>query len=131
VLWDIIIDGRLHQSGWLPASVREKHFANFKRTFQGSEEKLTQAFSYFFGQNSHTHHELVEFAQHPEKWLAGEKAETSSKGRCALCHFPTFQLIDPSELRAELIVKIQAYHLVWNGIAFICQQCADLYEARN
>ncbi|MGH7599202.1 MAG: hypothetical protein ACREOI_22830, partial [bacterium] len=40
VLWDIIIDGRLVQRGWLPPASREKHFNNFKRAFQGAEEKL-------------------------------------------------------------------------------------------
>jgi len=64
VLWDIIIDGRLAQHGWLPSAAREKHFANFKRTFQGEEEKLSRTFAHFFDQNSHTHGELVEFARH-------------------------------------------------------------------
>ncbi|MBV6504758.1 MAG: hypothetical protein ILNGONEN_00310 [Syntrophorhabdaceae bacterium] len=131
VLWDITIDGRLYQSGWLPSAVREKHFANFKRTFQGAAEKLEKVFAHFFDQNSHTHHELVELARHPEKWLAGEMAETSSKGRCAICHFPTFRLLDSSALRADLVGKIQAYFPPWNGTEPICQQCVDLYEARS
>jgi hypothetical protein len=130
VLWDIIIDGRLSQRGWVPSTAREKHFANFKRTFQGAEEKLVQTFAYFFDQNSHTHRELVEFAQHPDKWLAGGTVETFSKGRCAICHFPTFQLIDPSVLGAELIAKIREHYPEWNTTQFICRQCADLYEAR-
>jgi hypothetical protein len=130
VLWDITIDGRLNQRGWLPAAAREKHFAHFKRAFQGADEKLATTFAHFFDQNSHRHRELVEFAQHPEKWLAGETVETSSKGRCAICHFPTFQLIDPSELAADLIAKIQEHYPDWNTTQFICRQCADLYEAR-
>jgi hypothetical protein len=130
VLWDVTIDGRLHQRGWLPPAAREKHFAHFKRAFQGRDEKLAQTFAQFFDQNSHTHRELVEFARHPEKWLAGETAETSSKGRCAICHFPTFQLIESSVLRAGLVTKIQEHHTAWNGKEPICRQCVDLYEAR-
>ncbi len=130
VLWDVTIDGRLHQRGWLPPTVREKHFVNFKRTFQGAEDKLEKTFAHFFDQNSHTHRELVEFAQHPEKWLAGETVEASSKGRCTICCFPTFQLIDPSELSAELIAKIHEHYPEWNTAQLICRQCADLYEAR-
>lgn len=131
VLWDITIDGQLYQSGWLPPAAREKHFANFKRTFQGAEEKLAKVFAHFFDQNSHTHHELVEFARHPEKWLAGKTVETSSKGRCAICHFPTFQLVGSSALSAELIAKIHEHYPEWNTAQLICRQCADLYEARN
>lgn len=130
VLWDVTIDGRLYQRGWLPPSVREKHFASFKRTFHGSEENLSQTFARFFEQNSPTHRELVEFAQHPEKWLSEMTAAMSAKGRCATCHFPTFQLIDPSVLGAELIAKIREHYPDWNISQFICQQCADLYEAR-
>lgn len=130
VLWDVTIDGRLYQRGWLPPTAREKHFANFKRAFQGAEEKLAKVFAHFFDQNSHTHCELVEFAQHLEKWLAGETAETSSKGRCAICHFPTFQLIDPSALDSGLIAKICEHYPEWNTAQLICRQCADLYEAR-
>jgi hypothetical protein len=130
VLWDISIDGRLRQRGWLPPAAREKHLKNFKRAFQGEEEKLSQTFAHFFDQNSHTHRELVEFARHPEKWLAGEAAETSSKGRCAICHFPTFHLIDPSVLGAKLNAKIREHYPDWNASQLICRQCADLYEAR-
>ena len=131
VLWDITIDGRLHRRGWLPEAAREKHFTHFKRAFQGENDKLVKTFAHFFEQNSHTHRELVEFAQHPEKWLAGETAEASAKGRCALCHFPTFHLIDPNVLGVELIAKIREHYPKWNSAQFICHQCADLYEARN
>jgi hypothetical protein len=130
VLWDITIDGRLQRRGWLPPAAREKHFAVFKRAFQGSEDKLAEAFAFFFDRNSHTHRELMDFAQHPEKWLAGEKLETSSKGRCAICRFPTFQLVDSSGLRADLVNKIQEHFPAWNGTEPVCRQCVDLYEAR-
>lgn len=129
-LWDITIDGRLYQRGWLPAAERARHFANFKRTFQGDEEELMKAFAHFFDRNSHTHHELVAFARHPEHWLAGETAETSSKGRCAICHFPTFELINPSTLSLALHAKIQQDYPAWNPAQLICRQCRDLYESR-
>jgi hypothetical protein len=130
VLWDATIDGRLYQKGWLPISIREKHFANFKRAFQGSEAKLAQRFAYFFDQDSHTHGELVEFAQHPERWLAGEELEIASKGRCALCYSPTFLLVSPDALARDLRVQIQQDFPAWNPAQAICQQCVDLYEAR-
>ncbi len=130
VLWDIIIDGRLHQRGWLPLSVREKHFANFRRAFQGEEKSLAQKFSDFFDRNSHTHHELLAFAQHPEQWLQPDRAMSSSPSRCGLCHFPTVELLAPLELRAEVRREIQTHFPDWRAAAPICRQCADLYESR-
>jgi hypothetical protein len=135
VLWDITIDGRLHQNGWLPAAAREKHWAIFQRMFQGTEAKLAEAFSHFFDEKKPAHRELMDFAQHPEKWLDAASAENSSngralKGRCAICQFPTFQLIAPSELRAEFVTKIQEHYPAWNGTEPVCRQCVDLYEAK-
>lgn len=130
LLWDIIIDGRLKQRGWLPSNAREKHLAKFKRAFQGAEEKLTLIFSGFFDQNSHTHGELVAFAHHPETWLQPEAETNSSAGRCALCHFPTAELLAPRNLRAEVRREIQTQFPSWHEAELVCRQCADLYEAR-
>ncbi|MEK7728503.1 MAG: hypothetical protein AAB354_08825, partial [candidate division KSB1 bacterium] len=130
VLWDIIIDGRLQQRGWLPPTTREKHLVNFKRAFQGSEEGLAQRFADFFDHNSHTHSELVAFAQHPGNWLRPDTETTSASGRCALCHFPTVELLAPRELRAEVKHEIQIHFPAWREAEPVCRQCADLYEAR-
>lgn len=131
VLWDIIIDGRLHQRGWLPSSAREKHFANFKRAFLGEEEKLAHSFANFFDHNSHTHYELLAFAQHSERWLQANAVSTaSSSSRCALCHFPTFHLLSAEELREEVKREIQTFFPAWHESQPICRQCVDLYEAR-
>jgi hypothetical protein len=130
VLWDITIDGRLFQRGWLPLSARARHFDIFKRTFTGSAEKIETAFSDFFDHNSHTHRELVEFAQKPNKWLSASPMNDSTKGRCALCHFPTFDLIKPDKLRFDVSVEIKKHYPAWNASRSICRQCADLYEAR-
>lgn len=130
VLWDITIDGRLYLRGWLPATMREKHFAKFQRVFPGSEEKLAESFAHFFDRNSHTHPELLAFAQNPEQQSAAESIEAACKSRCAVCRFPVYQLLDPQELQAAVIAEIQKHHPDWNHTKFICTQCADLYEAR-
>lgn len=130
VLWDVTIDGRLHQRGWLPSAARAKRFADFKRVFQGSEEGLARCFAGFFEHNSHTHRELVAFAQHPEKWLQPSAATSSAPSRCALCRFPTFQLLAAEKLRMEVRREIQKQSPAWHETEPICRQCADLYEAR-
>lgn len=130
VLWDITIDGRLQRQAWLPPGTRAHHFALFKRAFPGEETKLAETFAFFYDQDSHTHRELVEFAQHPENWLVTE-TEIPSKGRCAICRFPTFHLIDPATgLPVYVAAIIQANFPGWNLHQPICRQCADLYETK-
>ncbi len=138
ILWDITVDGRLYKKGWLPSSVRETHKMLFSRTFPSLQGELENLFSYFFDQGPHTHQELLSFAQNPEKWLAGTtdigrgfKSTPSSKGWCVLCQFPSFQLINPVDLSADLLVQIQQEHPTWNPQEPICWQCKDLYEARS
>jgi len=131
VLWDITIEGRLFKRGWLPQSARARHFDIFKRTFGGAAEKVEAVFATFFDQNAHTHRALVEFAQQPQKWLSASRITDPAKGRCALCHFPTFQLVDPGSLSLDLRASIQREYPAWNPAQLICRQCADLYEARR
>jgi hypothetical protein len=131
VLWDMTIDGRLYQKGWLSHEVREKHLAKFERTFPGTKGELEKMFSFFFDTIPHTHCELVSFAQNPEAWLVGISPQASRNGRCALCHFPTFHLIDPNDLSPELFAKIQKEKPDWITAEPVCQQCVDLYEART
>lgn len=130
VLWDITIDGRLYQKGWLPPSVREKHWVVFKRVFLGPEKEVERLFTYFFDQEPHPHQELMSFAQNPEKWI-GTTPESSAKGRCALCHFPSFHLVNPIHIHADLLAKIRQGSPAWMPTEPICQQCVDVYDSRT
>jgi len=131
VVWDITIDGRLFRQGWLPPSARARHFDIFKRTFSGAAEKVEAVFATFFDQNAPTHRALVEYAQQPHKWLSASPITDPAKGRCALCHFPTFQLVDPDSFSFDLRASIEREYPTWNAAQLICRQCADLYEARR
>jgi hypothetical protein len=131
VLWDITVDGRLYQKGWLPSSARESHWRIFKRTFSGSEKDLELVFSYFFDQESPAHRELILFAQHPEEWLTGATTPPTSKGQCSLCRFPSFHLINPVDLSAGLLAQICKEQPTWNAREPVCPQCVDLYKARH
>ncbi|MFQ6113068.1 MAG: hypothetical protein ACE5NG_03140, partial [bacterium] len=131
ILWDITIDGRLCQKGWVPPLVREKYWAIFQDAFRGSREALETVFGHFFDKSFHTHQELLSFAQAPESWLANASSTSSTRGHCALCHFPSFCLIDAStRLSPASIYEIHREHPAWHATQPICLQCADLYEAR-
>ncbi len=132
ILWDITIDGRLYQNGWLPSTVRDKHLRVFKNTFPGQIKELEHMFSHFFDKWPHTHHELISFAQSPETLFASSNSELSTKGQCSLCYFPSFDLIinPPLDLPIHLINKIQKDYPAWKPADPICRQCVDLYDFR-
>jgi hypothetical protein len=138
ILWDVTVDGRLCKKGWLPTSVRETHKMLFSRTFPSLQgEKLENLFSYFFDHGPHTHQELLSFAENPEKGFDGTRdignsySVPPSKGWCALCQFPSFQLINAVDFSVDLLAQIQQEHPTWNPKKPICRQCKDLYEARS
>lgn len=130
VLWDITIDGRLYNGGWFSDGAREKHWLAFKRTFPGIDEQLETAFSHFFDSGQHTHQELVAYAQNPESMHGTVRNGSSTKGRCALCHFPSFQLLSAANVLSTLVKLIQQDNPAWREDDRICQQCRDLYAAR-
>ena len=132
ILWDITIDGRLHQEGWLPSSLREKHWTIFRNTFPGPMRDLEIVFSFFFQNGSHTHTELVSFCKSPENWFVSPKSESTSRGQCSVCHFSSFHLINASTwLSPAIISQIQKECTNWHPAQPICRQCADLYELRT
>lgn len=130
ILWDITIDGRLVQQGWLAASIRDRHWTIFQNTFPGPIADLEKIFSFFFDNGPHTHEELVSFSQTPEMWFVSADSAKTSKGLCSLCNFPSFDLMDASTLPSELLEHIQKESPQWQKHNLICRQCADLLESR-
>jgi hypothetical protein len=133
ILWNMTVDSRLLHRGWVTQSVKEKHFVNFKRTFPLPEKESEKIFNYFFDGTSHTHDEFVSFSKNPEKFLKEVSLESKNKGRCSICHFPSFNLItNPSiDLPENLLIKIKEDNPDWKDTSPICLQCMDLYELRG
>lgn len=131
VLWDIIVDGRLRQAGFLSSSVEKKHWKNFKDAFSGPAKDLRSVFYFFFYNAMPKHDELVSFALSPESWLASNDHKSHSKGICPLCRFPSFDLISVDCLPPAIVSEITKAHPDWNDLQLICRQCNDLYEGRS
>jgi len=131
ILWDISIDGRLHRRGWLPASVKGVHWTTFKNNFPGPQSDLEKVFGFFFNNISPKHEELLSFCRSPETWFNTSNSESTIKGQCTLCQFPSFDLIDAStNLPSSLVAEIQNENPTCQSNEPICHQCADLYELR-
>ncbi len=130
ILWDITIDGRLAQKGWLESNIKNRHWLNFQRTFSGPPSDLETIFSFFFNNRRPAHADLVSFAQRPESWFVNSAAARPSKGLCSICHFPAFQFVNPkTDLSQFTCDQIQKEIPGWQPDQPVCRQCADLYES--
>jgi len=130
VLWNLSVDGRLCQKGWLPSTVRDEHWAIFQNTFSGPVTDMQRIFSDFFTHRP-THQTLLSFILTPDTWFHGENSEQNSRGKCSICHFPSFQLLDSGkDLPTAVAVAIQRENPTWHPTRPICRQCCDLFESR-
>lgn len=127
VLWDATIDGRLVQRGWLPAEARLKRLAEFATAFP----ELQAAFPQWFDTPDHRHAELLAFAEAPTSGDSAPLQPQARKGRCPLCRFPSFHLIDGLELSADELDEVFHDFPNWDPNHGLCRQCADLYRARH
>lgn len=131
VLWDIVVDGRLIRSGFIPPAIKEKLWKNFGNAFSGPTKDLKNVFEFFVNNTAPKHQELVSFALSPESWFTNSSLEHQSKGMCPLCRFPSFNLKNIANvLPSHVINEIQKEHADWNPARPICPQCIDLYEAK-
>jgi hypothetical protein len=129
-LWDATIDGRLSKADMAYASVRERGLLDFARAFPMFDERTPEIFSRFFDETSHTHADLVAFAQNPEAFLG--RSQTDHRGmRCPVCRFPTYVFEPgPERLPPDVIARVQEDFPRWQPDQGICPQCAELYRAR-
>jgi hypothetical protein len=130
-LWDATIDGRMVRRGWGAARLRAERLDEFRRLFPMFSEESEGLFSRFFDHEPHSHAELIAFILDPR--AAAGISETYHPGdRCALCGFPTFAFEPEAErLPPDVVAQIQTDFPRWNPSHGLCQQCADLYRARQ
>ena len=132
ILWDATIDGRMVRRGWVSESIRTEHLCNFTRAFPMFGVETDQVFNRFFGQESHTHGELVAFACNPRAAVEGSEAMPYPGSRCPLCGFPTHAFEpEPEQLAEEVTARIAQDFSQWHPSQGLCTQCADLYRARQ
>jgi len=130
-LWDATIDGRMARGGWGDARLRAERLDEFRRLFPMFAEESESLFSRFFDQQPHSHGELVAFILDPRA-AAGASEAYHPGDRCPLCGFPTFSFEpDAERLPPDVIGQIIADFPRWSPSHGLCQQCADLYRARQ
>jgi hypothetical protein len=96
------------------------------------QQEAAEIFSVFFDQQTHTHAEFVAFAQNPRAATGQTEAAGRPGGRCALCNFPTHAYEkNPEQLEPTVVAAIHEDFPQWYPEQGLCQQCADLYRARQ
>ncbi|HEX9653701.1 MAG TPA: hypothetical protein VGA99_08315 [bacterium] len=131
ILWDITIDGRLVQKGWLEPEIKNNHWLSFKGAFCGPKTDIENIFSFFFSNQRPVHGDLVAFARSPEGWFVNLSEARPSKGLCSICNFPTFDFVNTATALSSLTLeRIREDVPAWQPDQPICRQCADLYESR-
>jgi hypothetical protein len=132
VLWDVTINGRMVQRGWLPNWAREQQLSEFRQAFPMLEGKTEECFQRFFDAEQPKHSEIAAFALDPRAVAGHFKRPATAGTHCPLCKFPTHNFeSEPENLGADLLATIQRDFPHWTPAQGLCAQCADLYRARE
>lgn len=132
VLWDIYVQGRLHREGWADEEHEGRLRSLFGRAYNTCpDEARRHSFKSVFSAATLTHHQLFDWAQHPEALFDGVHAAppTASWGSgtaCPLCGFPTHDWIESSgDTFEELVEVLRTAYPKWRSEEGVCRQCAD------
>lgn len=134
ILWDTWIDGRLFRRTKLGEPAREQRREEFLRAFARRGTDAESEFSRLFASERETHAGLLTLASEPGEPLAlpAENDRPASARICPLCRFPCFDWLDGSSQPVlGLEGDIRSDFPNWHPSDGLCQQCADLYRARQ
>lgn len=132
-LWDLTIDSRMVQRGWLPESVRDHQLKELRQAFPMLNESAAGAcFSRFFDTARPKHADLAAFALDPRSNVESSHTQAAGYTHCPLCKFPTQSFeAQPENLGPHTLQRIAADFPNWDISQGLCLQCAELYRARH
>ncbi|MDA0999017.1 MAG: hypothetical protein O2807_00685 [bacterium] len=136
-LWDLSVDGRLERKGWLPESVRERRFSEFRALYPNigddAAEKVIGALWSDPRVRDTAFRRMVQgaaslcaaFGVSDDSPFAADSLRRLSPGSlCPLCQFPTFDWAESSDALSGMV---KAEYPGWNSTQGICTQCANRY----
>lgn len=128
LVWDVTIDGRLANTGRLPAQRRELRWAEFNRGFPfWPEEKRGRVFDSLWTEASPRHDQLLSVATDPRDLQAAHKPQPGAA--CPLCGFTTFNWTDVTQLDAPMLQAIRDDFPGWTPEEGACDRCAEIYQS--
>ncbi|MBI2922467.1 MAG: hypothetical protein HYY18_15560 [Planctomycetes bacterium] len=137
LLWNLLIGGRVAQSGKAGAATLEEWKNVAERVYPGlTPEARESIVSKLWGGAAVAWPALVEFSRVPGKLLAfaGISVDASSRGPgslCPLCSFPTFSWAgDIGDLPRAVLAALRTDFPGWTPENGACRQCIDGYELR-
>ncbi|MBI4288016.1 MAG: hypothetical protein HY671_06280 [Chloroflexi bacterium] len=126
-LWDISIESRLARCGKETTADRDIWQRRFATLFAAlPEERREAVFQRLWDEPLLRHQDIMEKAVGPEKFLGTEAVPTprTPGAKCPLCHFPTFQWVDPPT--AALAVVLAEFPR-WKVEEGMCPRCSEYY----
>jgi len=128
LLWDITIDGRLHQRGLGAEAGRERRWNEFDRAFGfWPEEKRCRTFDALWLATAPRHSALLSLASDPRDLRAVH--EPIPGAPCPLCGFSTFEWASAATVTKESLEAIRGEFANWTPSDGICSRCAEIYRA--
>ncbi len=126
LLWDVTIDGRLHQRGFAIESSRDQRWAEFERAFAFCEDHQ-RIFEELWSTPTPRHAALTALACDPRN-VAGVE-EPIEGARCPLCGFATFNWAKMEIVAPETVAAIHREFPTWNEKESACARCVEVYDA--
>jgi hypothetical protein len=127
LLWDVVIDGRLLNSGRSTIGSREQRRGEFDKVYSfWPEPRRTETFDALWAAPAPSHRQLLALAADPRDLNASHQPLPGAA--CALCGFPTFQWADASALAPSIEHSIRTEFSSWTPQQGVCARCVEMYR---
>jgi hypothetical protein len=128
LLWDVTIDGRLHQRELATEATRERRWTEFDCAFGfWPEDKRFATFDSLWLGTQPRHSALLALAADPRDLRAVH--EPLPGAPCPLCGFSTFEWASASALTPQISEAIRGEFPHWIAVDGACARCAEVYKA--
>jgi hypothetical protein len=135
-LWKVSADGRIARRGFVGSRGREDWETLFARIFSFLPADARRgAFVRLWEGARPRHPQLLEWAQAPRRWFAGESAEEPDAerptpgARCPLCGFSTFDWHpSPNAISPDVLDLVTRRHPRWSPSNGACASCVERYD---
>ena len=128
LLWDVSIDGRLHQRASAIEASRDMRSIEFHRAFAfWPDERRLETFDSLWLDQAPRHETLIALASDPRNLRAEHR--TLPGAPCPLCGFATFDWTEMSAITPATVETIRSEFPLWKEADGACARCVEVYDA--
>jgi hypothetical protein len=128
LLWNVSVDGRLHQRGLATVCDAAQRQRELERGFAFlPAARRTELLAGLWTGTLATHAELLEIAADPRDFR--EVHAPVPGAHCPLCGFAAFQWADLRALPSAALARIRSEFPAWREDEVPCARCAEIYQS--